>query len=109
MKLTSENMSVTDELEKIKKKYEKVKSSNANLKINHQNLEQKMKSQSPSQDYLAVTNENSILRNKIGSLSKENNELKHRINKLLNTNKLTSSSRGVKNRIGSNPQKSIKK
>lgn len=78
---------IQEELEKVKKKYEKAKSQVANLKIN----EKKMNT------------DNVILAQKINSLNKENNELKHRLNKLVKADPSQSSSKNknssVNNRL----------
>ena len=58
----------SNEFELIRKQYEKFKSHWANLKINEKKL----------------VSDNSVLVQKVQSLSKENNELKHRLSKLIN-------------------------
>lgn len=79
------------------KKNDKLKSVNANLKISKQQL----------------INENNSLQQKVITLSRENNELKHRLNKFVGINKVKSNSRsknrGLENNLSYTAQKHLSK
>jgi predicted RNase H-like nuclease (RuvC/YqgF family) len=89
------NKCLSEEIEKVNKRNDKLKSVNANLKISKQQL----------------INENNSLQQKVITLSRENNELKHRLNKFVSIKKVKSNSRsknrGLENNVSYTAQKQL--